>query len=118
MKLSLEQLHDRLKDLGLMSIENNTPLSYTGFKNRASVHKYGGKYKIVFVGHPRQNLFGFYTMYGTDSQVLKEAYDMYWKLVKGDIEGYNEGEVQWGNCGIPLSYGKLRNELVFQPETI
>lgn len=117
MRLSLEQLHNNLKDLGLMSIENNTPLSYTGFKNRASVHKYGD-YKVVFVGHPRQNLFGFYTMYGTDSQVLKEAYDMYWNLVKGDMEGYNEGDVQWGNCGIPISYGSLRSDIIFQPETI
>lgn len=115
MKLTLEQLHDNLKALGLMSLNDNTPLSYTGFKNRASVHKYGGKYKIVFVGLPKSNLFGFYTMYGSDSKVMKEAYDMYWKLVKCDMENYNEGDVQWGNCGIPLGYGNLRSEFVFQP---
>lgn len=115
MRLNLEQLHYNLKVLGLMGIEDNMPLSYTGFKNRASVHKYGNKYKIVFVGFPRKNLFGFYTMYGTDSEVMKEAYDMYCRLVKGDMTDYDNDDVQWGNCGIPLSYGKLRNE-IFEPE--
>lgn len=92
-----------------MGIDNNKPLSYSGFKNRASVHKYGKNYKVVFVGHPRQNLFGFYTMYGPDSDVMKEAYDMYVSLVKGDMTGYNEGDIQWGNCGIPISYSELRS---------
>ena len=68
MRLTLENLHYNLKVLGLMNLQTNEPLSYTGFKNRASVHPYGGyyggKYKIVFVGFPRKNLFGFYTMYG------------------------------------------------------
>jgi len=109
MRLRLEQLHYNLKVLGLMGIDNNKPLSYSGFKNRASVHKYGKNYKVVFVGHPRQNLFGFYTMYGPDSDVMKEAYDMYVSLVKGDMTGYNEGDIQWGNCGIPISYSELRS---------
>ena len=108
MKLTLEQLHTNLKSLGLMSIETNKPISYSGFKNRASVHKYGDSYKIVFVGQPKQNLFGFYVMYGNDSQVMKEAYDMFISLVKGNMEDYNEGDVQWGNGGIPIGYSGLR----------
>jgi hypothetical protein len=108
MKLSNEQLIDNLKLLGLVSIENGNPISYSGFKNRASVHKYGNRHKIVFIGHPKQNLFGFYTMYGNDSEVMKEAYTMFVKLVKGDMEGYNYNDIQWGNAGIPLGYGDLR----------
>lgn len=108
MKLSNEQLVDNLKWLGLVSLDTNKPISYTGFKNRASVHKYGNKYKVVFVGHPTQNLFGFYTMYGNDSEVMKEAYEMFVDLVKGNMEGYNEGNIQWGNAGIPIGYGYLR----------
>lgn len=117
MKLSLEQLHDKLKYLGLVDIDNNEPLSYTGFKNRASVHPYDKKYKIVFVGIPRKNLFGFYTMYGSDSAVMKEAYEMYVRLVKGDLTEYLDDDVQWGNGGIPLTYGRIRMEF-FQPELI
>jgi hypothetical protein len=109
MRLRLEQLHYNLKVLGLMGIDNNKPLSYSGFKNRASVHKYGKNYKVVFIGHPKQNLFGFYVMWGADSQVMKEAYELYVSLVKGDITGYDEGDIQWGNCGIPISYGELRS---------
>ena len=108
MKLSNEQLVDNLKLLGLVNLSTNKPISYSGFKNRASVHKYGDSYKIVFVGHPKQNLFGFYVMYGNDSQVMKEAYDMFISLVKGNMEDYNEGDVQWGNGGIPIGYGGLR----------
>jgi hypothetical protein len=81
MKLSNEQLVDNLKLLGLINLSTNKPISYSGFKNRASVHKYGNSYKIVFVGQPKQNLFGFYVMYGNDSQVMKEAYDMFISLV-------------------------------------
>lgn len=108
MKLTLEQLHENLKLLGLMSIDTNKPLSYSGFKNRASVHRYGNQYKVVFVGHPKQNLFGFYTIWGNDSEVMREAYDMYVRLVKGNMEDYAAGEVQWGNAGIPISYSGLR----------
>lgn len=117
MKLTFDQLYVNLCKLGLISIDDK-PLSYSAFKNRASVHKYGGQYKIVFVGLPKQNLFGFYTMYGTDSQVMKEAYGMYCRLVDGDMEDYNDGDVQWGNCGFPISYGSLRSEFIFNPETI
>jgi len=108
MKLSNEQLVDNLKLLGLVDLSTNKPISYSGFKNRASVIKYSNKYKTVVVGQPQQNLFGFYTMWGNDSEVMKEAYEMFVDLVKGKMDDYNEGDVQWGNCGIPLSYGGLR----------
>lgn len=108
MKLSKEQLIDNLKVLGLVSIQDNKPISYSGFKNRASIHQYGNSYKIVFVGHPKQNLFGFYVQYNNDSKVMKEAYEMFVKLAKGDMDDYNYDDVQWGNAGIPLGYGNLR----------
>ena len=107
MKLSNENLVDNLKLLGLVDF-NNKPIAYSGFKNRASVHKYGNKYKIVFVGQPRQNLFGFYVMYDNDTKAMKEAYEMFLNLVNGDMVDYNENDLQWGNAGIPLSYGGLR----------
>ena len=108
MKLSNEKLVDNLKLLGLVDLSTNKPIAYSGFKNRASVHKYGNNYKIVFVGHPKQNLFGFYVMYDNDTKAMKEAYEMFLNLVNGDMVDYNEGDVQWGNAGIPLSYGGLR----------
>jgi hypothetical protein len=108
MKLSNEQLVDNLKLLGLVRLDDNKPISYSGFKNRSSVHKYDNKYKVVFVGQPKENLFGFYTMYGNDTDVMREAYEMFVNLVKGDMESYNEGDIQWGNAGIPIGYGRLK----------
>jgi hypothetical protein len=110
MKLSNEQLIDKLKDLGLVNLSTNKPISYSGFKNRASVHKYGNKYKIVFLGAPKLNLFGFYVVWGNDSEVMKEAYEMFTNLVKGHMTDYLNNEIQWGNAGIPISYGSLRQE--------
>lgn len=113
MRLSNEKLVDNLKLLGFVNLETNKPVSYTGFKNRASVHKYGNSYKIVFIGHPKQNLFGFYTMYGNDASVMKEAYEMFVNIVKGNMDDYDNGNVQWGNAGIPLGYGNLRQVYEF-----
>lgn len=109
MTLSIKQIQSKLKKLGLIS-EDGKPLSYAAFKNRATISRFSGrrKYKAVFVGQPKDNLFGFYTMYGTDPEVMKEAYDYFIQLVKGNSEPYDEGDVQWGNCGIPIAYGNLR----------
>lgn len=108
MKLSNEQLIENLKLLEMVNLNTNKPVSYSGFKNRASVHKYGRTNKIVFLGAPKLNLFGFYVVWGNDSQVMKEAYEMFLNLLKGDMTDYNFGELQWGNAGIPISYGGLR----------
>ncbi len=109
MRLTLDEIKDKLKELGIINAETNALISFTGFKNRCSVHKYGKKLKIVFLGHPKQNLFGFYVMYAADSVVLKEAYQMLVNVVvKDDISYYEDDDLQWGNAGIPLAYGDLR----------
>jgi hypothetical protein len=108
MRLTKEQLIENLKLLGLVGLENDKPISYSGFKNRASIHKYGKKNKIVFVGHPKQNLFGFYVLFDNDTNAMKEAYRMFCKLASGNMVDYNYDNIQWGNAGIPLGYGDLR----------
>jgi hypothetical protein len=117
MKFSNEQLVEKLSQLGLVGINENgsftyyQPVSYSAFKNRASIHRYGRTAKIVFVGSPKNNLFGFYVMCDTDSNVMKEAYNMFVNLVKGEMTEYNQENIQWGNCGIPISYGNLRQSI-------
>ena len=117
MKLNIEELKERFKLLGVVTVitdkETNTnvdtPISFTGFKNRCSIHKYGKSHKIVFLGHPKQNLFGFYVMYAADAVVLKEAYQMFLNVInKNDISDYENNDLQWGNAGIPLGYGNIR----------
>jgi len=103
----IEILHDKLKALGLMTIDSLQPLSYARFKNRASIHRYGSVRRIVFVGQPKDSLFAFYTNPAVDSETMKQAYEMYKKLVNGDITDYNSGTVQWGDTGIPSEYVDL-----------
>lgn len=106
MKLSHKQLMQKLKALYMIS-EKNVPVTFPAFKNRAMVHKYGRDYKIVFLGIPSQNLFGFYVMYGTDMEAMREAYTMYMRLVRGNIEDYENKDLQWG-LRIPINYGNMR----------
>lgn len=107
MKLSNKQLIQKLKWLGVVSVVTNKPISYAAFKNRTTIVKYGKRDKVVFLGQPRKNLFGFYTTLDTDANVMKEAYKLFTDLVKGDMQGVEDKAVQWGNTGIPLGRRNL-----------
>jgi hypothetical protein len=109
MNLTNGELIDKLKELGVVGLSDNKLISYTGFKKRTDIHKYGKKLKIVFLGHPRKNNFGFYVLYDTNEAVNKDAYEMLKRLVDGDMADFYDGNIQWGNCGIPISYGDLRS---------
>lgn len=108
-KLTLAELKQKMKLLGLISAEGN-PLAYAAFKNRASICNFGDKYKVVFVGIPQKNLFGFYVTWGTDPEVMKEAYGHFITLVKGDTTPYDNKYIQWGNAGIPEKYVQLKSK--------
>lgn len=107
MKLTHKEALQKLKKLGVVNSDNQ-PVSLTGFKNRASVHKYGSKLKVVYMGLPKENLWGFYVMYDNDNNVIKDAYKMFLKLVSGDMSDFDAKDIQWGNAGIPVVYGDLK----------
>ena len=111
MKLTQKQIEAKLKKLELINDEG-VPVLYSVFKNRSAIHRYKGRkhtYKIVFIGIPKDNLFGFYAAFANDSDtnVMKEAYKNFLKLAKGNMEDFNEGIIQWGNCGLPIVYKDL-----------
>jgi hypothetical protein len=111
-KLTDVDIQVRLMELGLIQSDGK-PVLYTTFKNRATImrSKQGnGVKKAVFIGLPKENLFGFYAAFlsDPDSMVMKEAYAMFLKLAKGDMEDYENDNVQWGNRGIPINCGNLR----------
>ena len=109
MNLTIDQLKENLKLLGVINLTTNKLIPFTGFKNRCTIHKYGKKLKIVFLGQPKENLFGFYVMYDTDLNVLKESYQMLLNLIENnDISQYYDDDIQWGNAGIPIQYSHLR----------
>ncbi len=106
MKLNIEQLQVKLILLGLMNMDTRVPISYAGFKNRATIYRYG-KDKIVFVGQPKANMFAFYTVRDTDTNTMVEAYQKFLKIAKGDITDFKSQLVQWTNKGIPSEYADL-----------
>ena len=101
----------KFKAIGLLT-PAGTAILYSAFKNRCTIQKYGKgrkQLKIVFVGVPNTNLFGFYVYTDTDPIVMKEAYDLYKMLINRDMTPFNDKDVQWGNCGMPTEYHNLRS---------
>lgn len=100
-----------LKKINLLN-ENGTKVSYSVFKSFASIHKYGkqnrNQLKVVYVGIPRDTLFGFYVESNPDPLCMKQAYEWYTKLVSGKIDFDSEVDIHFGNMGIPITYGYVR----------
>lgn len=108
-----ETVHERMirqfTDLGL--IVNGKPVSKTKFVSLADIHTYGSgrnNYKIWFFRNSREVIWGFYPMQGNKTQNANECYRYFTELVNGDMSSIDEGDVCFGNAGIPLQYGKLR----------
>ncbi len=105
-KLSHEKVLEKLYWLGVVNIETDKPLSYVGFKNRTSVIEFYNSDVIVFLGQPKQNMFGFYVDKGHASACTKQAYQMFTDLVSGKMEDFKAGRIQWTKKGMPLEYTK------------
>jgi hypothetical protein len=89
------------------------PLTKTAFFKLAKPSLYTGnrrKSYIFFVHNERNNIFGFYPpMNITLKESKKIAYEYYLTMFEStDTNEFYYGNVCWGNCGIPLSYSKLR----------
>lgn len=109
MRLPLEEVNGKFEALGLLP--NGKPVSFNKFKEWADAHEYGrgkGKLYIVFVGHPRENLFAFYPPQGTKAECLKIAYEYYLDTTSTEMkQEYLDENVMWGNKGYPISYGGI-----------
>ena len=98
-------------DIGLLN--NMKPISKAQFKERASVHQYGkgkGMLNVIyFYTHPKECIYGFYPQFQGDikAKCLENAYEMYKDLLNGEMEDFDNKDIQRGNYGIPLGYGDL-----------
>lgn len=111
MEFTNTQVRAKLKKINMLNPLNELEISFSQFKNRTTVHKYGkgrAQLKIVYCGQPKEVLFAFYVNCDTDTNVLREAYDWYKRLAKGDTGPIDEGDVKIGNSGFPLQYGPIR----------
>jgi hypothetical protein len=116
MRVPIEVVNQKLKDLGLVT-ESGKAISFTKFKSIADIHEYGyGKRKvfIIFVLNSRENIFGFYPPTCTRVEMLKISYEYLLDTIGSEIkQEFLDGNIQWGNCGIPLAYGDLRAMIPF-----
>lgn len=108
-----ETVYDRMirqfTDLGL--IVNGQPVSKAKFTKLADIHTYGNGHrakKIWFFRNSRDVIWGFYPMQGNKTENAKECYQYFTDLVSGNMEPIDSEDVNFGNAGIPLTYGKLR----------
>lgn len=111
MAFTNNQVRAKLMQINMLNPLNELEISFSKFKNRATVHKYGEGSelrKIVYCGTPKEVLFAFYVETDSDPNVLREAYNWYRRLVKGDTGPIDEGDVKIGNCSFPLQYTAIR----------
>lgn len=96
--------------LGLVD-EKLNPVSKAKFTKLADIHTYGrGKkaFKIWFFRNSRDVMYGFYPMQGNKTDNANECYQYFTDIVSGNVECLDTKDVQFGNCGVPISYGNLR----------
>lgn len=114
MRLSNEALMEKLKALGLID-ENGNAISFSKFKKLVDIHQLGIGRKRLFIfiiGNPKENLIGFYPPTDARPEMMKICYQYLVDTITTDIkQEYLDGNIQWGNCGIPIGYGDLRAHL-------
>jgi hypothetical protein len=97
------------RTLGLLT-EYNESISFKQFKELGDVHTYGrGRtaLRIVFFRTFEQGnhlIYGFYPNQGTKA----ECFQYYLDTVSGDMIHVDSEVIQFGDRGIPLTYGGLR----------
>ncbi len=112
---TFEYVLDRAKvhfeDMGLLV--NGKPVTKTRFKKLSDIHTYTSRttklHIIFFHGADRIN-YGFYGRFNKDTQaqVYKDAYQDFINFLEGESAGFEGGNIQFGNCGIPIGYCDLR----------
>ena len=114
-KEKFEYAIDRIKrdfvELGLLK-SNLSIISKNLFSTSADVHQYGSKRSsslhVWYFRISRDMIYGFYPSQGSRAKQLAECYQMYLETLEGNMDYIDCGDICFGNCGIPISYGKLR----------
>ena len=86
-------------------------ISFNQFKKIADPHQYGSrgnKIYIVYYGHPKENMFGFYPPQTTKKESLMIAYQYLLSALEDPfMSEFEFGDIAWGDRGYPISYRKL-----------
>jgi hypothetical protein len=111
---NFEYAYDRImRDWELIGLTKGGKLiNKTAFKERANVHTYGkqtNNLRIIFFGFPKECMYGFYPIYNENkAKQLDAMYKWCIQIMDGYTGYFDQENILFGNCGIPLSYGGLR----------
>jgi hypothetical protein len=107
-KLPVELVLHYMERIAL--VVNGKPISKAKFAQMADIHTYGRSrngLKVLYFGL-KDNKFAFYPPQTNKKESIDIAYGYYLDCFTDMKQEYLDGNVCWGNCGIPLSYGDLR----------
>jgi len=98
---------ERVKQLGIYNEKKDKLVSKTAFiRDYADAHYYGKRgrgFYVIYIGHPKQNMFGVLCRDMTKSEAFIFAYNIMQELLNGDVTHIDTGHVKWYNTGIPIS---------------
>lgn len=117
--LIFESGYDRvMRDFKLAKLvnENGKPVSKTQFKKLCDLHTYissyrtkGKLFKGRFVTFKDRGIYTFQTDFRENqNDFFKATYRMFIDMINGDLYPIEQKLVQYGNCGMSLSYSDLR----------
>lgn len=111
------EINNELKKQNLIKADGNV-VSFAEFKKLANIHQYGRGQRRLFIifvynSHPKDGMFAFYPPTTNKPEMLSIAYDYLVDVATTDMkQEYLNENVIWGNGGIPLSYGKIRQNYI------
>lgn len=116
---SHSKIMNDFENIGLVS--NGKPLSKKEFIELSDMHLYGSSrqnLRIVLFGK-RDCLYGFYPYIRDNKKgTYDSVYEIYKSFVMGDMEPLDNDCIQFGNCGIPLTYNDLRVSANFEENIV
>ena len=107
--MNTDEILAKMELIGLT--KEGKAISFNQFKKIADPHQYGNrgnKIYIVYYGHPRENMFGFYPPQTTKKESLMIAYQYLLSALEDPfMSEFEFGDIAWGDRGYPISYRKL-----------
>lgn len=94
---------------------NGKPISKTAFGKLADIHSYtsyrtkSGLYKAFFYTQVKRGIYAFESSFKeTKRSFLNTVYSYFICVINGNMDFIDNNLIQFGNCGIPLTFSDLR----------
>jgi hypothetical protein len=100
-------------------IVDGKPVNKTTFLAMAFNEKYGNRgnsfHTYWFWTHPKECMYRFSPNFSGDSKAVSNTniYNSFIDLVNGNMEEVDNENIEFGNGGIPFSYGPLKKRFIY-----